>query len=260
MGMLMGALAGAAKAVERTTEYALRSMMDEEKGKRIAEAASALKSNEDLTTRARNKADAGEERARVAGIINEPVKVNQGEGLLGPATDDPAELAQTTREPTARERQNRLLTAGDLPNAERMGKDADRSEDNALNSRKLDEAAKRQDAWTANEAVKRENEAKRIEAMFAKIDAAGAGKDKTPTRVAEATQIMEQINKERVAAGKPKITFEDALQMHYKSADPAKETVTYENDGQVRERKVTRPITDKTVTTQKTVKFGDLNK
>lgn len=43
MGLLTGAISGAAGAVERTTEYALRSMMDEEKLRRIAEASARNK-------------------------------------------------------------------------------------------------------------------------------------------------------------------------------------------------------------------------
>ncbi len=265
MGLLMGAIAGAAGAVEETTKYALRTMMDEEKAKRIAEYGSRLKSDEDLTTRARNKGDASDERARVQ-TEAQGMADKRGGLLSQSATDAYNKLAETdpegaklgleavesakagggyAQEPTTRDM---LLAQGDIKS---VALNDDKKEDNALNSRKLDEAARRQDAWTANEATKRENEAKRIEAMFAKIGAAGSGKDKVPSRVAEATQIMDKINEERVASGKPKITFEDALQMHYKSADPAKEAITYESDGSVRERKVTRPITEKSVVTKK---------
>ncbi len=252
LGAIGAGLAEVGGTAEKIGMEGIRAAIEADRDARLND----MRDQADLRNRARNKADAEEERKRVAGLINKPVEVNQGDGMLGPATDDPAELAQTTREPTARERQSRLLEVGDLPNAERMGKDADRSEDNALNAKKLDEAARRQDAWSANEAAKRENEAKRIEAMFARI---GGGKEKTPSRVAEATQIMEKINEERVAAGKPKITFEDALQMHYKSADPAKETVTYMgNDPVPTERKVTRPVGSKEDAPRRVVKFGEL--
>ena len=132
MGMLLGALAGAAKAVERTTEYALRSMMDEEKSKRIAEASSALKSNEDLTTRARNKADAGEERGRIGGLLSKDVEVPQGDGMLAPATDSPAELTVTTRKPTNEEMVGRAVASGDIATATAVGKLDDKDKDREI--------------------------------------------------------------------------------------------------------------------------------
>lgn len=132
MGMLLGALAGAAKAVERTTEYALRTMMDEEKSKRIAEASSALKSNEDLTTRARNKADAGEERARIGGLLSKEVEVSTGDGMVGPATDNPAELTVTTRKPTNDEMVGRAVASGDIATATAVGKLDDKDKDREI--------------------------------------------------------------------------------------------------------------------------------
>jgi len=97
MGLLMGALAGAAGAVEDTTKYALRSMMDEEKANRIAEYSSRLKSNEDLTTRGRNKADAAEERGRVQ--TEAQAAADKRGGLLSQsATDAYNALASTDPE------------------------------------------------------------------------------------------------------------------------------------------------------------------
>ena len=97
MGLLMGAIAGAAGAVEDTTKYALRAMMDEEKAKRIAEYSSQLKSNEDLTTRARNKSDAAEERARVQ--TEAQATADKRGGLLSQsATDAYNALASTDPE------------------------------------------------------------------------------------------------------------------------------------------------------------------
>lgn len=87
----------------------------------------------------------------------------------------------------------------------------------------------RQDAWQENESAKRANEDRRIDAMFAKIASAKSGEGgETAKRVAEAKQIMAEINKERSAAKKPLITFEDAMDMHFKG-DPAPKTVTQED-------------------------------
>lgn len=97
MGLLMGAIAGAAGAVEETTKYALRAMMDEEKAKRIAEYGSSLKSDEDLTTRARNKDDAATERTRVQ--TEAQVMADKRGGLLSQsATDAYNKLAETDPE------------------------------------------------------------------------------------------------------------------------------------------------------------------
>ncbi len=142
MGLLLGALSGAAKAVERTTEYALRSMMDEEKSKRIAEAASALKSSEDLTTRARNKDDATAERARVA-EFTKPV-TSQPNGLLsaGAGLDDAAavgadesvgrDVQQRARDVTIPEASAAAMKAGDLKSAAEIGKLDDKDAANAI--------------------------------------------------------------------------------------------------------------------------------
>lgn len=142
MGLLLGALSGAAKAVERTTEYALRSMMDEEKSKRIAEAASALKSSEDLTTRARNKDDAAAERARVA-EFTKPV-TSQPNGLLsaGAGLDDPAavgadenvgrDVQSRARDVTIAEASAAAMKAGDIKSAAEIGKLDDKDAANAI--------------------------------------------------------------------------------------------------------------------------------
>ncbi len=142
MGLLLGALSGAAKAVERTTEYALRSMMDEEKSKRIAEAASAIKSNEDLMTRARNKDDAAAERARVAEFAK-PV-TSQPNGLLsaGAGLDDPAsvgadenvgrDVQKRARDVTIPEASAAAMKAGDIKSAGDIGKLDDKDAANAI--------------------------------------------------------------------------------------------------------------------------------
>lgn len=67
MGLLMGALAGAGAAVEDTTKYALRTMMDEEKLKRIAEYSGRLKLDQETQTRQKR---AGEIRQGVDAEIN----------------------------------------------------------------------------------------------------------------------------------------------------------------------------------------------
>lgn len=67
MGLLMGALAGAGAAVEDTTKYALRTMMDEEKSKRIAEYSGRLKLDQETQTRQKR---AGEIRQGVDAEIN----------------------------------------------------------------------------------------------------------------------------------------------------------------------------------------------
>lgn len=262
-------LAAVGGTAEKIGLDGVRSAIEEARAERLAEIASQIKMRDEDTLRTRNKDDADTDRARVA-EFSRPM-TNQPNGLISAgAGADSADNAgadenigafvqKTSRDSTQRERQNRASAAGDLVSAERFGRDADRSEDNALNSKRLDEAAKRQDAWTANESTKRENEAKRIEAMFARIGAQSKDKtEKTPTRVAEAQQIMENINKDRVAAGKPKITFEDALAMHFRATDPGKETVKTDSDGNVMERSTTRPIGDKGGETRKVVKFGDL--
>lgn len=130
MGLLMGALAGAAGAVERTTEYALRSMMDEEKSKRIAEYTSRLKSDEDLTTRARNKDDAAAERTRVAEFAKPAI--SQPNGLLsaGAGLDDPAavgadenvgrDVQKRERAVSYKEAAGRAAQAGDLASASKF--------------------------------------------------------------------------------------------------------------------------------------------
>jgi hypothetical protein len=142
MGLLMGALAGAAGAVERTTEYALRSMMDEEKSKRIAEYSSRLKSDEDLTTRARNKDDATAERARVA-VFTKPV-TSQPNGLLsaGAGLDDAAavgadesvgrDVQQRARDVTIPEASAAAMKAGDIKSAAEIGKLDDKDAANAI--------------------------------------------------------------------------------------------------------------------------------
>ena len=142
MGLLLGALSGAAKAVERTTEYALRSMMDEEKSKRIAEYTSRLKSDEDLTTRARNKGDAADERARVAEFTKPAT--SQPNGLLsaGAGLDDPAaagadenvgrDVQKRERAPTIPEASAAALKAGDIKSAAEIGKLDDKDAANAI--------------------------------------------------------------------------------------------------------------------------------
>lgn len=142
MGLLMGALAGAAGAVERTTEYALRTMMDEEKARRIAEYSSRLKSDEDLMTRARNKADATEERARVAEFSK--TATAQPNGLLsaGAGLDDPSamgadenvgrDVQKRVIAPTIPEASAAALKAGDLKSAAEIGKLDDKDAANAI--------------------------------------------------------------------------------------------------------------------------------
>ena len=142
MGLLMGALAGAAGAVERTTEYALRTMMDEEKARRIAEYSSRLKSDEDLMTRARNKADAIEERARVAEFTK--TATAQPNGLLsaGAGLDDPSamgadenvgrDVQKRVIAPSIQEASAAALKAGDLKSAAEIGKLDDKDAANAI--------------------------------------------------------------------------------------------------------------------------------
>ena len=60
MGLLTGAISGAAGAVEETTKYALRAMMDEEKSKRIIEA-QALKAQQTHQANARFDMDLSNE-------------------------------------------------------------------------------------------------------------------------------------------------------------------------------------------------------
>lgn len=145
MGLLMGAIAGAAGAVEETTKYALRTMMDEEKAKRIAEYGSKLKSDEDLTTRARNKGDAADERARVQ-TEAQGIADKRGGLLSQSATDAYTKLAETdpegaklgleavesakaggsyTQEPTTRDM---LLAQGDIKSIAAMDEKAAASE------------------------------------------------------------------------------------------------------------------------------------
>lgn len=142
MGLLMGALAGAGAAVEDTTKYALRTMMDEEKSRRIAEYSSRLKSDEDSTTRARNKDDATAERARVAEFTN-PVTA-QPNGLLsaGAGLDDPAavgadenvgrDVQKRERTPSVAEASAAALKAGDVKSAADIGKLDDKDAANAI--------------------------------------------------------------------------------------------------------------------------------
>lgn len=142
MGLLMGAIAGAAGAVEETTKYALRTMMDEEKAKRIAEYGSRLKSDEDLTTRARNKDDAAAERARVAEFAKP--STSQPNGLLsaGAGLDDPAavgadenvgrDVQKRDRAPTIPEASAAALKAGDVKSAAEIGKLDDKDAANAI--------------------------------------------------------------------------------------------------------------------------------
>lgn len=132
MGLLMGALAGAGAAIERTTGDALRAMVEEEKAMRIAEYTGKLRSDEDLMKRGRDKADVGEERERVKGMLTEPVTVRQGDGMLAPSSGDLSELESTTREPTNSEMVGRALKAGDLKTAADVGKLDDKDAANAI--------------------------------------------------------------------------------------------------------------------------------
>lgn len=142
MGLLMGALAGAAGAVERTTEYALRTMMDEEKSKRIAEYSSRLKSDEDLTTRARNKDDAAAERARVAEFTKPTTAQPNGLLSAGAGLDDPAavgadenvgrDVQKRDRAPSVAEASAAALKAGDVKSAADIGKLDDKDAANAI--------------------------------------------------------------------------------------------------------------------------------
>lgn len=263
MGLLGAVAGGVSAAAGAAADYYGKSALAEEVSRLEEEKAARLMDR----GIAAKRTEAADERQRVSEfskpVVNQPNGLlSQGAGLndagsVGADENVGRDVQKRERESTSRERQNRAMVAGDLPNAERFGKDADRTEDNALNARKLEGAEARQNAWNANEASKRENEAKRIEAIVAKIGA--TGKDKTPSRVAEAQQIMENINKDRVAAGKPTITFEDALTMHFRAADPAKETVTYQgNDPVPTERKVTRPVGSKDGEQRKVIPFGSL--
>lgn len=213
MGLLTGAIAGAAGAVEETTKYALRAMMDEEKAKRIAEYSSKLKSDEDLTTRARNKGDAADERGRVAGLLTGPVPVSQGDGMLAPATGDEAELSKVSRKPTNDEMVGRAIEAGDLKTATEVGKLDDKE---AANATRMKIAELQQSAAFAKMDAQYQLGVMKLDSMLAKAEASG----KSPTQVQQIEYLI-----------KNGMTREKATDLVYHSEAKVGEYVTTQTEG-----------------------------
>jgi hypothetical protein len=245
MGLLMGALAGAAGAVEKTTEYALRSMMDTEKAQRIAEFASELDSNKDLTKRARDKAGAEEERARIGGLLSKEVEVTQGDGMLAPATDDPAERTVTTRKPTNEEMVGRAVASGDIATATAVGK--------------LDDKDKDREIKTAIAMGKFENALQIAQLkgefgmMIGELKAAAAGGSGKATEMMRNWEFLKKQGYTDEKAGEALL-----------SGKVGEYTTTATEGFDAKGNKVTTTVKSKpgneAPKAQKTVKFGDLNK
>jgi hypothetical protein len=197
MGLLMGAIAGAAGAVEETTKYALRTMMDEEKAKRIAEYGSKLKSDEDLTTRARNKGDAADERTRVQTEAH-GMADKRGGLLSQSATDAYNKLAETdpegaklgleavdaakaggayAQEPTTRDM---LLAQGDIKSIAAM------DEKGSATETRLKIAELQQSAAFAKMDSQYQLGVMKLDAMLSKAEAAG----KSPTQVQQIEYLI----------------------------------------------------------------------
>lgn len=241
----MGALAGAAGAVEKTTEYALRSMMDTEKAQRIAEFASELDSNKDLTKRARDKAGAEEERARIGGLLSKEVEVTQGDGMLAPATDDPAERTVTTRKPTNEEMVGRAVASGDIATATAVGK--------------LDDKDKDREIKTAIAMGKFENALQIAQLkgefgmMIGELKAAAAGGSGKATEMMRNWEFLKKQGYTDEKAGEALL-----------SGKVGEYTTTATEGFDAKGNKVTTTVKSKpgneAPKAQKTVKFGDLNK
>lgn len=130
MGFLDAAGAGLNVAAEQSAKVGLdyfHSIIQKERDDRLNE----MRNQFDLTTRERNKDDSTEERKRVA-EFTKPTEINQGEGMLGPATGNTEELTKTTRPTTVAEASANAMAAGDVKTAGEIGKLDDKDAANAI--------------------------------------------------------------------------------------------------------------------------------
>lgn len=146
LGAIGSGLAEAGGAMANMGRDQFKAIVEGERQERLVELQSQIKLREDETTRGRNKADAADERGRVAGLLSEPVPVSQGDGMLAPATGDASELTATSRKPTNDEMVTRAVESGDLPTATAVekldNKDKDREIKTAIAMGKFENALK----------------------------------------------------------------------------------------------------------------------